>query len=52
MMLNICVEVDAEADADELELAASEHEEVTIRTAGRTFQAAVIDVAEAGGRRG
>lgn len=47
MRLNITVDVDHIDDVDELEVAAEQHEEITIRSAGRTFQAAVIDVAEA-----
>lgn len=52
MKLNLTIEIDgSETQVDEiqdnLELAAEEGEGVTIRTAGGTFLADVIDVAEA-----
>lgn len=52
MKINLTVEIDGtdsqvEEILDNLELAATEGEGVTVRTAGGTFLADVIDVAEA-----
>lgn len=55
MKLNITLEVDDEGVDDtieDLEIAAQDHEEIAVKTAGKQFTAVVIDVAEAGGRRG
>lgn len=52
MKINLTVEIDGtekhlDEIVDNLEMAAEENEGVTVRTAGGTFVADVIDVAEA-----